>query len=71
MSSQSECSARAALCVRLAKREPGNTNLWMAEAQNWSRLSKEVSWRDWGKKRFRHLGHLAGAVGKRLFSVGR
>jgi hypothetical protein len=41
MSSQVECSARAALCVRLAKREPANRILWMAEAENWSRLSKE------------------------------
>jgi len=71
VSNQLECRARAALCVRLAKREPGNRNLWIAEAQNWSRLSTEISWRDWGKKRFRHLGHLAGAVAKRPFSVGR
>jgi hypothetical protein len=27
----------------------------MAEAENWSRLSKEVSRRGWGKKRLRHL----------------
>jgi hypothetical protein len=70
MSSQLECSARAALCMRLAKREPANRNLWMAEAESWSRLSKEVSRRGWGKKRFRHLGNLAGAVGRMLFGVG-
>jgi hypothetical protein len=27
--------------MRLAKREPANRNLWMAEAKHWSRLSKE------------------------------
>jgi hypothetical protein len=42
MSSQLECSARAALCMRIAKREPANRNLWMAEAEHWSRLSKET-----------------------------
>jgi hypothetical protein len=41
MSTQLECSARAALCMRLAKREPANRILWMAEAEHWSRLSKE------------------------------
>jgi hypothetical protein len=70
MSSQLECSARAALCMSLARREPANRDLWMAEAENWSRLSKETSRRDWGKRRFRHLGNLAGAVGKMVFGVG-
>jgi hypothetical protein len=41
MSSQLECSARAALCMRLAKPEPANRILWMAEAEHWSRLSNE------------------------------
>jgi hypothetical protein len=41
MSTQLECSARAALCTKLAKREPANRILWMAEAENWSRLSKQ------------------------------
>jgi hypothetical protein len=41
MSTELECSARAALCKRLAKREPANRILWMAEAENWSRLSKK------------------------------
>ena len=27
--------------MRLAKREPANRILWMAEAEHWSRLSKE------------------------------
>jgi hypothetical protein len=71
MSSQLECSARAALCMRLAKREPANRYLWMAEAENWSRLSKEVSRRGWGKQRFRHLGDFAGAVGEMVFGVGQ
>jgi hypothetical protein len=43
MSSQLECSARAALCMRLAKREPDNGRLWVAEAEHWSRLSKEMT----------------------------
>jgi hypothetical protein len=41
MASQLELSARAALCTQLAKREPANRALWMAEAENWSRLSNE------------------------------
>jgi hypothetical protein len=41
MVTQLECSARAALCMTLATREPANSNLWMAEAEHWSRLSKE------------------------------
>ena len=41
MTSQVEFSSRAALCRRLAEREPANGVLWMAEAANWSRLSKE------------------------------
>jgi hypothetical protein len=40
MASQLELSARAALCRQLAKREPANRALWLAEAENWSRLSK-------------------------------
>ena len=39
MASQLELSARAALCRQLAEREPTNRVLWMAEAENWSRLS--------------------------------
>jgi hypothetical protein len=41
MASQLELSARAALCKQLAKREPESRSLWMAEAENWSRLSNE------------------------------
>lgn len=41
MASQLELSARAALCRQLAKREPTNRVLWMAEAENWWRLSNE------------------------------
>jgi hypothetical protein len=40
MTSQLELNSRAALCRQLAKREPANRALWMAEAENWSRLSK-------------------------------
>jgi len=41
MASQLELSARAALCRQLAKREPTNGVLWMAEAENWARLSNK------------------------------
>ena len=41
MTEQSELNSRAALCRRLAQREPANRTFWMAEAENWSRLSKE------------------------------
>jgi hypothetical protein len=41
MTSQLELSLRAALCRQLAKREPANRTLWIAEAENWSRLSNE------------------------------
>ena len=41
MMGQSELNSRAALCRKLAQREPANQTFWMAEAENWSRLSKE------------------------------
>ena len=41
MTGQSELNSRAALCRKLARREPANQTFWMAEAENWSRLSKE------------------------------
>ena len=41
MISQLELASRAALCRQLAKQEPANGVLWMAEAESWSRLSKE------------------------------
>jgi hypothetical protein len=34
-----EFSARAALCRRLARREPNSKVLWLAEAERWSRLT--------------------------------
>ena len=42
MADQSEFNSRAALCRKLAQREPANRTFWMAEAENWSRLSKET-----------------------------
>jgi len=42
MTNQSELNSRAALCRKLAQREPANRIFWMAEAENWSRLSKEA-----------------------------
>ena len=41
MTSQLELNSRAALCRQLAEREPANRSLWLAEAQNWLRLSKD------------------------------
>jgi hypothetical protein len=41
MTGRFEFNLRATLCRQLAKREPANRILWMAEAANWSRLSKE------------------------------
>ena len=41
MAGQPEFNARAVLCKQLAMREPENRVLWMAEAENWSRLSNE------------------------------
>jgi hypothetical protein len=41
MTGQSEFNSRAALCRKLAEREPTNRTFWMAEAENWLRLSKE------------------------------
>jgi hypothetical protein len=41
MISRLELNSRIRLCRQLARREPANRALWMAEAGNWSRLSKE------------------------------
>lgn len=42
MTDQLEFSLRAVLCRQLARREPENRALWMAEAESWSRLSKRT-----------------------------
>jgi hypothetical protein len=41
MISRLELNSRIQLCRQLAKREPANQALWMAEAGDWSRLSKK------------------------------
>jgi hypothetical protein len=41
MASHLEFSSRAALCRQLARREPNSKIYWLAEAENWSRLSRE------------------------------
>ena len=41
MTTRLEFILRAALCRQLAKREPANRSLWMAEAENRLRLLKE------------------------------
>jgi hypothetical protein len=43
MTDQLEFNLRATLCRQLAQREPENRIFWMAEAESWSRLSREVS----------------------------
>ncbi|MDE5455433.1 hypothetical protein GWE18_21855 [Bradyrhizobium sp. CSA112] len=43
MIDQLEFELRATLCRQLAKREPANRIYWIAEAESWSRLSKERS----------------------------
>jgi hypothetical protein len=42
MAAQSEFNLRAALCRKLARREPANRAYWMAEADYWLRLSEEA-----------------------------
>ena len=39
MTGSLEFSARAALCRQLARREPKNKILWLAEAERWSSLT--------------------------------
>jgi hypothetical protein len=41
MTDQAELNSRAALCRKLAQREPANRIFWIAEAESWSRLSKK------------------------------
>jgi hypothetical protein len=36
-----ELGSRAALCRQLARREPKSKTYWLAEAENWLRLSRE------------------------------
>lgn len=43
MTGQLELISRAELCRQLAKLEPANRILWMAEAENWSRMSEDKS----------------------------
>ena len=41
MITQTELSSRAALCRQLAQREPSSKAYWLAEAEHWSRLSRQ------------------------------
>jgi len=41
MTSHQEFSARAALCRQFARREPDSRDLWLAEAERWSRLTQQ------------------------------
>ena len=40
--SQFELSSRAVLCRKLARQDPANQTVWMAEARSWSRLAAEM-----------------------------
>ena len=63
MTGQLELNSRAELCRQLAKREPANRTLWMAEAESWSRLSKERSRGAVEEEISSGTDELAGAVG--------
>ena len=41
MINQFELNSRAALCRQLARREPNSKVYWLAEAENWLRLSRK------------------------------
>jgi len=41
MLTQFELNLRAALCRQLARREPKSKVYWLAEAENWLRLSRQ------------------------------
>jgi hypothetical protein len=41
MTSLPEFNARAALCRQLAELEPDSKDLWLAEAEKWSRIARE------------------------------
>jgi hypothetical protein len=71
MASQLELSARAALCRQLAKREPTNRVLWMAEAENWSRLSHEKLRRGPKQKSVTASWRISGRVPQGCISIDR
>ena len=43
MINETELNSRAALCRQLARREPNSKVYWLAEAENWLRLSRKPS----------------------------
>ena len=43
MINQFELNSRAALCRQLARREPNSKVYWLAEAENWLRLSRRLT----------------------------
>jgi hypothetical protein len=43
MINQTELNSRAALCRQLARREPNSRIYWLAEAENWLRLSRRLT----------------------------
>jgi hypothetical protein len=61
MTGQLELASRAELCRQLAELEPANRILWMAEAENWSRLSLDKFRNEAGERDF---GLKAGLLGR-------
>ena len=51
MTSHLELSSRAALCRQFARREPNYKGYWLAEAENWMRLSRESARPIWPRAR--------------------
>ena len=43
MINQTELNSRAALCRQLVRREPNSRIYWLAEAENWLRLSRRLT----------------------------
>ena len=62
MTGQLELNSRAELCRQLAEREPANRILWMAEAENWSRLSLDKFRNEAGERA--DFGVKAGLLGR-------
>jgi hypothetical protein len=62
MTGQLELNSRAELCRQLAELEPANRILWMAEAENWSRLSLDKFRNEAGERA--DFGVMAGLLGR-------
>jgi hypothetical protein len=68
MTGQLELNSRAELCRKLAEIEPANRILWMAEAENWLRLSQDKLRDGAGEKA--KFGTRAGVLGRSAIFFG-